>query len=92
TCQYHSGSYRAVDEYEHLLVWARPGDKTEFDRTRLSSDEWGEWGGRGVWPIPSVRANDAHPAMFPLPLAERMVRLWSPVGGTVLDPFAGTAT
>ncbi|MCH8217809.1 MAG: site-specific DNA-methyltransferase, partial [Planctomycetes bacterium] len=33
-----------------------------------------------------------HPAPFPLQLAERMVRMFSFVGDTVLDPFMGSAT
>lgn len=33
-----------------------------------------------------------HPAPFPLPLAERLIRMFSFVGDTVLDPFMGTGT
>ena len=33
-----------------------------------------------------------HPAPFPLTLAERLVRMFSFVGDTVLDPFLGTGT
>ena len=33
-----------------------------------------------------------HPAPFPLELAERLVRMFSFVGDTVLDPFCGTGT
>ena len=33
-----------------------------------------------------------HPAPFPLPLAEMLVRMFSFVGDTVLDPFVGTGT
>jgi len=33
-----------------------------------------------------------HPAPFPIPLAERLIRMFSFVGDTVLDPFAGTGT
>ncbi len=33
-----------------------------------------------------------HPAPFPLALAERLVRMFSFVGDTVLDPFLGTGT
>lgn len=33
-----------------------------------------------------------HPAPFPLALAERLIRMFSFVGDTVLDPFMGTAT
>lgn len=34
----------------------------------------------------------AHPAPYPLELAERVIRMFSFVGDTVLDPFAGTGT
>jgi DNA modification methylase len=33
-----------------------------------------------------------HPAPYPIPLAERLIRMFSFVGDTVLDPFAGTGT
>lgn len=33
-----------------------------------------------------------HPAPFPLALADRLVRMFSFVGDTVLDPFLGTGT
>jgi modification methylase len=33
-----------------------------------------------------------HPAPYPLELTERLVRMFSFVGDTVLDPFAGTGT
>ena len=33
-----------------------------------------------------------HPAPYPIELAERLVRMFSFVGDTVLDPFLGTGT
>ncbi len=36
--------------------------------------------------------NDRHEAEFPEELARRVIRLWSPVGGLVLDPFVGSGT
>ncbi len=90
-CQWHSNSYRAVDEFEHLFVFWKPGI-TEVDRGRLNEKEWGEWGSRGVWRIPSVRANDTHEAKFPLDLARRVIRLLSDPGDLVLDPFMGSGT
>ena len=33
-----------------------------------------------------------HPAPFPSKLAERLIRMFSFVGDTVLDPFMGTGT
>lgn len=90
-CQWHSNSYRSVDEFEHLLVFWQPGVVT-YDRNRLERIEWSQWGSRGVWEIPSVQRNDRHEAEFPEELARRVIRLWSPVGGLVLDPFAGSGT
>lgn len=92
TCQYHSLSYRAVDEHEHLLIFARRDARIEVDRGRLGRDEWGAWGSRSVWNIRSVRANSDHPAKFPGELAARAIKLFSPPGGTVFDPFAGSGT
>lgn len=89
--RWHSNSYRAVDEFEHLYVFWRPG-VTVYDRNRLDRAEWAEWGSRGVWAIPSVRRNDRHEAEFPEELARRVIRLFCPAGGTVLDPFVGSGT
>lgn len=33
-----------------------------------------------------------HFAAFPMELVRRIIRGWSPEGGTVLDPFGGTGT
>lgn len=89
--RWHSGSYRAVDEHENVLAFWKPGI-TEYDRGRLSAGEWSEWGSRGVWKIASVRKNGRHEAEFPQELARRVVKLFSPRGGMVLDPFVGTGT
>lgn len=89
--RWHSASYRAVDEFEHLFVFWKPGI-VEYDRERLRPAEWSEWGSRALWRIPSVRANDSHEAMFPVELARRVVRLYSARGDLVLDPFAGSGT
>ncbi len=89
--RWHSVSYRAVDEFEHLYVFWRPGITT-YDRNRLTPEEWSAWGSRGVWDIPSVRRNGRHEAEFPEELARRVIQLFSPPGGVVLDPFLGSGT
>ena len=89
--RWRSNSYRSVDEFEHVYVFWRPG-VTVYDRNRLDRAEWAEWGSRGVWKIPSVRRNDRHEAEFPEELARRVIRLFCPPGGTVLDPFVGSGT
>ena len=89
--RWHATSYRAVDEFEHVYVFWQPGT-VEYDRARLSSREWSEWGSRGVWRIPSVHRNDRHEAEFPVELARRVIKLYSPINGIVLDPFVGSGT
>jgi DNA modification methylase len=89
--QWHTNSYRAVDEAEYVWILWRPGI-TPIRRDRLAPGEWAEWGSRGVWQIPSVRANDVHEAMFPVELPRRLIRLLTDECDTVLDPFMGSGT
>lgn len=89
--RWHNTSYRAVDEFEYVYVLWKPG-VTRVDRSRLTPKEWKEWGSRAVWKIPSVRANDDHPAKFSLELARRVIRLLSAPGDLVLDCFIGSGT
>jgi site-specific DNA-methyltransferase (adenine-specific) len=84
-------SYRSVDEFEYLYFFWKPGI-TKYDRNRLSPDEWRDWGSRGVWSFPSVRANDDHEAKFPLELPLRVIRLLTDPGEIVLDCFMGSGT
>ncbi len=86
-----ASSYRAVDEWEHLLFFHRPSPFV-YDRRRLKHDEWAEWGSRGIWKIPSVRRNDDDAPRFPDELAARIVRMLTEPGQLVLDPFVGTGT
>jgi len=59
---------------------------------RLTQAERKAWGYAGIWKINTVRANDLHPAMFPLELPERCMKLHSDPGGLVLEPFCGAGT
>lgn len=84
-------SYRSVDEFEYLYFFWKPGITT-YDRSRLTPTEWKEWGSRGVWNIPSVRANDDHEAKFPVELPRRVIKLLTDPDETVLDCFMGSGT
>jgi site-specific DNA-methyltransferase (adenine-specific) len=86
-----TNSYRSVDEFEYLYFFWKPGELT-INRNRLSENEWKDWGSRGVWEFPSVRANDIHEAMFPLELPKRCVLLLTDENDIVLDPFMGSGT
>jgi DNA modification methylase len=45
-----------------------------------------------IWNGVTGASTREHPAPYPLELAERLVRMFSFVGDTVLDPFGGTGT
>lgn len=84
-------SYRAVDEFEYIYIFWKPG-VTRYDNTRLSKEEWKEWGLRAVWNFPSVRANDDHEAKFPLELPYRLIKMFSDPDEIILDCFLGSGT
>lgn len=90
-CNWTSNSYRSVDEFEHLLVFWKPGI-TKVDRSRLTKQEWSEWGSRAVWSIPSVRRNDDHEAKFPIELPRRFIQLLTEPGDIILDCFMGSGS
>ena len=89
--RWHSLSYRAVDEFEYIYIFWKPGISI-IDRNRLSKEEWIDWGSRAVWNIPSVRSNTEHEAQFPLELPRRVIRIFSGKGDLVIDPFMGLGT
>lgn len=89
--RWHTMSYRAVDEFEYVYIFWKPGP-TKIDRNRLNADEWIAWGSRAVWRIPSVRANDDHEAKFPTELPRRLIRLLTDPDDLVIDPFVGSGT
>ena len=89
--RWHSLSYRAVDEFEYIYIFWKPGI-TLVDRSRLTKEEWSEWGSRGVWHLQSVRSHDSHEAEFPVELPRRVIRLLSAPQDLVLDCFIGSGT
>ena len=89
--RWHTMSYRAVDEFEYVYIFWKPG-QTKVDNDRLTKDQWIEWGSRAVWSIPSVRANDDHEAKFPIELPKRLIQLLTDPSDIVLDCFAGSGT
>ncbi len=89
--RWHSNSYRAVDEFEYIFMFWKPGI-IDIDRSRLTNDEWAKWGSRGIWDIKSIQRNGRHESEFPEMLAERVIRLLSDPGDVVIDPFVGSGT
>jgi len=89
--RWSSLSYRSIDEFEYIYIFWKPGI-TKFDRARLTSAEWKEWGSRAVWQMRSVRKNDDHEAKFPLELPKRCIQLLTDPGDIILDCFMGSGT
>lgn len=86
-----TSSYRAVSEFEYIYIFWKPANII-INKTRLTSQEWHEWGLRGIWEISSVRRNNIHPAMFPAELPRRLIKLFTDEGDLVIDPFLGSGT
>ena len=58
----------------------------------LNKEEMQSWM-RSFWSdIKGESTRKGHPAPFPIALAERLIKMFSFAGDTVLDPFAGTGT
>lgn len=83
------------NDIEFILMQRKPGGyrKPTLEQRKLSmigKDDFNEWF-RQIWTITGASTR-IHPAPFPLELADRLVRMFSFVDDTVLDPFAGTGT
>ena len=83
------------NDIEFILMQRKPGGyrkPTDAQRegSRISKGEFGRWF-RQIWNITGASTRN-HPAPFPLELATRLVRMFSFVGDTVLDPFCGSGT
>ena len=83
------------NDIEFILMQRKPGGyrkPTEEQRrlSKLTKPEYDQWF-RQIWTL-SGASTKVHPAPFPLELAYRLVRMFSFVGDTVLDPFCGSGT
>src|SRR5271157_2582783 len=58
----------------------------------LTKEEMKTWQ-KTIWvDLRGASTRDGHPAPYPVELAERLIKLFSFAGDTVLDPFAGTGS
>jgi DNA modification methylase len=73
------GEYRSVPMIQKAL-------------SMLTREEMQTWQ-RSIWTdLRGTSTRGGHPAPYPIELAERLIRLFSFAGDTVLDPFAGTGS
>jgi len=91
--------YKAVPVTEYVLVYRKRTNKLIDVHIRQlagtkrlqQSKILGEYDRTNVWAIPPA-SSAKHPAVFPVELARRVIRYYSFVDDTVLDPFAGIGT
>ena len=79
---------------QDVLVMRKPGERLVSVETQVGSRMPADYFATcssSVWLIPS-ETDPRHPYSFPIELAERLIRMFSFTGDTVLDPFAGIGT
>ncbi|NUL81223.1 MAG: site-specific DNA-methyltransferase [Armatimonadetes bacterium] len=82
-------------DYEHILLFKKLGEapKPTLDQkhaSKLADEEWNIYFS-GHWNFPGER-QDRHLAMFPEELPRRLIKMFTFIGETVLDPFLGSGT
>jgi len=82
-------------DYEFILIFKKPGKSKKVPReikekSKLTKEEWKEYF-YGHWYFGGARQIE-HEAMFPEELPKRLIKMYTFVGDTVLDPFLGSGT
>ena len=84
------------NDLEYILMERKPGGyrkPTDQQRieSRINESDFQKWFSQ-IWNMPGASTRNGHPAPFPLELAARLIRMFSFVGDTVVDPFCGSGT
>lgn len=84
------------NDIEFILMERKPGGYRTPDLAKrvlsvISADDHKKWF-QQIWSGLTGASTRHHPAPYPVELAERLIRMFSFVGDTVLDPFLGTGT
>jgi site-specific DNA-methyltransferase (adenine-specific) len=85
------------NDVEYILMFRKPGAyRNPSHQQRLLSlidkSDHARWF-RSIWTdLPGATTRSGHPAPFPVELAYRLIRMFSFVGDTVLDPFLGSGS
>nr|WP_319397174.1 site-specific DNA-methyltransferase [uncultured Desulfobacter sp.] len=89
-------TYRHIKRHDFVYIFRKKGERVAPSEeasfaSALTKEEWSRYI-PSIWTIPAVRKNDGHPTVFPDELARRIIKMYSFVGETVLDPFLGSGT
>jgi len=81
--------------YEHILIFRKPGESPKVDKktketSKLTKQEWFTFF-NSPWKFTGIKQAN-HIAQFPEELPRRLIRMFSFIGETVLDPFVGSGT
>ncbi len=82
-------------DYEFIHIFKKPGKSKKVlkeikEASRLTKEEWKEYFS-GHWHFGGAK-QIGHEAMFPDELPRRLIKMFSFVGDTILDPFLGSGT
>ena len=82
-------------DYEFILIFKKNGEPQKLNKelkelSKLTKEEWNLYF-QGHWHFNGVRQDD-HIAMFPEELPKRLIKMFSFVGDTIVDPFVGSGT
>lgn len=82
-------------DYEFILLFKKLGNapkptKEQKEQSVMTKEEWGQYFS-SHWNFHGVKQT-GHIAMFPEELPKRLIKMFSFVGETVFDPFAGSGT
>ena len=83
------------NDVEYILMERKPGgyrnpSNEQREQSRIAKEDYDAWF-RQIWNLPGASLRN-HPAPFPIEIATRLVKMFSFVGDTVLDPFCGSGT
>lgn len=84
------------NDIEYVLMQRKPGGYRSPSREErllsiISAEDHPIWF-RQIWSDITGASTAGHPAPYPVAFAERLIRMFSFVGDTVLDPFMGSGT
>jgi len=82
-------------DYEFILLFKKPGDGPKVspkakEQSKMTTEEWNQYFA-GHWNFAGEK-QDKHLAMFPEELPKRLIKMFSYVNDTLLDPFLGSGT
>jgi site-specific DNA-methyltransferase (adenine-specific) len=82
-------------DYEFILIFKKPGALPKIDplikeQSILTKEEWNQYF-NGHWNFVGSKQTK-HLAMFPEELPKRLIKMFTFIGETILDPFLGSGT